>query len=119
MFHWLWTSGCGELIRKNSICPNYSGLAPRRLPQRRVVAVEVGLHLGAAVFVHEFPPHYRAGIGLAGARGGELALHAVRAFADHHGDVVGALVVHHHVHDLAGLGDADGDFFGLHAKWRS
>jgi hypothetical protein len=28
--------------------------------------------------------------------------------------VVDALVVHHHVHDLAGLGDADGDFFGLH-----
>lgn len=41
---------------------------------------------------------------------------AVRAFANHHGDVINALVVHHHVHDLAGLGDVDGVFFRY--AWR-
>src|SRR5512139_2460169 len=81
-----------------------------------MVALEVGLHLSPAALVDDLPSHHRADVGLAGASGGEVALHAVDAFADHHGDVIGPLVEHHHFHGLTALGDANGDFFGVHGR---
>jgi hypothetical protein len=33
-----------------------------------------------------------------------------------HGDVISPLVEHHYFHGLTCLGDADGDFFGVHGR---
>src|SRR5262245_32837545 len=69
-------------------------LSPRLL-QPRVEPVDVRLHLRGAALVHDLAPHDLAGVGETVARGGQRALHAVHALAQHHLDRLRALAEHH------------------------
>src|SRR5204863_7989696 len=81
-------------------------------PAGSAAGLELGLHLGAASLVDDLAPHGIAGVGepIAGRR--QRAAHAMRTFADHHLDCLGALAEDGDLDLLAGAGDPNFDFFG-------
>src|SRR3970282_382274 len=72
-------------------------------PHGRIEPVDIGLDLLAAPLVYDLPPHHRRGIGQPVAGRRQRALDVVDAFADHHLDMLGPLVVHHDLDDLPGF----------------
>src|SRR5688572_13181346 len=85
-----------------------------RLLEVRVQAVDVALHLLDAALVHDLAPHDLAGVSHAVTRWREGAFHVVHALAEHHLDRLRALAEHHDLDELAGVGVAHLDPFGIH-----
>src|SRR5258708_5526808 len=77
---------------------------------------DVGGDVGGPALIDDLASHDVAGIGKTVARGRQCAAHAVRAFADHDFDRLGALAIDDDVDFLAGAREPHLDFLDLHGS---
>ena len=89
-------------------------LSAPRPSKVRIQAIDVRLHLLAGSLIYDLASHDAAGISLPGTGRRQIAGDVVYALTQHDLNAIGALLEHHHIDEITGLGDTDGDGFVFH-----
>ncbi len=89
-------------------------LSAPRPSQVRIQAIDVRLYLLAGSLIDDLAPHDAAGISLPGTGRRQIAGDIVDALTQHDLNAIDALLEHHHIDEITGLGATDGNGFVFH-----